>query len=68
MLTKTPIATPTTTFSRIHGKEVRLSTGLNCPHCTRLLQAHDVRSEPGGDIWLACGECHRVLLLVGAPQ
>jgi hypothetical protein len=66
MLTKppTPIRPPPSTFAHVGGLDVRLTTGLACPHCTRPLQAYDVRVD-AGDVWLECSGCHRVLLIVG---
>jgi hypothetical protein len=67
LMKPTPVRPPPSTYAHVGGRDVRLAHGLSCPHCARVLQAYDVRIDDG-DVWLGCGGCHRVLLLIGVPE
>jgi hypothetical protein len=67
--TTTTVSRPPTTYAHCSGRDVRLATGLICPHCQqRELQASDVSIDQHGATWLTCQGCHRDLLLIEVPQ
>jgi hypothetical protein len=63
VLSKSPTATPNTTFAFSGTSTVRLARNVPCPHCGRHLHASDVEVVPGG-INVVCAGCHRDLLII----
>jgi hypothetical protein len=68
LMKPTAVRPPTSSFAHVGGRDVRLATGLDCPHCGRELQASDVSTDEDKATWLTCQGCHRDLLLIEAPQ
>jgi hypothetical protein len=67
MLAKSP--TPPTTSYAIRGQyDVRLTNGLACPHCGRVLRATDVEIDDGHAVRVICGGCHGDVLIIGSAS
>jgi hypothetical protein len=57
-----------TTFAWAGNREVRLAAGTRCPYCARKLHATDVTVSPKDTATLMCAGCHRVVLIIDAPD
>jgi hypothetical protein len=67
MLSKSPTATPNTTFAFSDGAMVRLAADFKCPHCGHGLHATDVDIDidiDNVDVRLICGGCHKDILTI----
>jgi hypothetical protein len=61
--------TPTRTSYAVSGHyEVRLTDGLKCPHCSRLLHAADVDICGQAAVRMICAGCHRDVLTIGSAS
>ena len=63
MLSKSPTATPNTTFAFSGDAMVRLAADFKCPHCGHGLHATDVDID-NVDVRLVCGGCHKDILTI----
>jgi hypothetical protein len=63
MLSKSPCASPATTFAFAGNNTVRLACNVPCPYCGRFMHASDVEVVPGG-INVICAGCRHDLLVI----